>query len=344
MIKKLFCFLFVFNSSFAFSQSTLDPLIGKVFDFGSLTNRNYRWTDGYQIDSTVYYSTVILLKPTSSSEEPPFVYVPIYDYLVNLQNSSIVDYNKKFKIIGWFSTTETETDVAGDQYHYYYWYQSSYTPIHVPNCEKPFAIASKTTYLSGGGCCHSICLTDVVSWGYKDPTSDDACGPVRSAYTAEISFLTACPSSQLNLKISEKTLIKLNELISESKSKLGVWAATNSKITDLLTQIKGSLSALLSTNFGVFGTGANSSNPENKNNPNSPEFESDFSAKNVYLDNFQPIISSQVSQCPADISFSVMNASHKISFQSLCDFAQRINPVVIAAARVAAAWLVIGAL
>ena len=141
-------------------------------------------------------------------------------------------------------------------------------------------------------------------------------------------FALYCPPAS---SASEQTAIKENDLISESNSKLGSVASTNSANTDLLNKIKNSLTALLSKNSAVFGVDSNASN------------EPIPLTSEISLSSISPLMSKSGS-CPADISISVMNSTHHLSYQPLCDFANKLHPLVIAAARVSAAWLVIGAL
>ena len=154
----------------------------------------------------------------------------------------------------------------------------------------------------------------------------------QNYYSADVPhkayFALYCPPAS---SASEQTAIKENDLISESNSKLGSVASSNSANTDLLNKIKNSLTALLSKNSAVFGVDSNASN------------EPIPLTSEISLSSISPLMSKSGS-CPADISISVMNSTHHLSYQPLCDFANKLHPLVIAAARVSAAWLVIGAL
>jgi hypothetical protein len=194
---------------------------------------------------------------------------------------------------------------------------------------------------------HSQCEIDI---SYQ-PSMNSSCDPSDDVLLGSCH----CPNFSTNFSVyfeicslpslssSQETKIKENDLISESNSKLGSIASSNSTNTDLLNKIKNSLSALLSTNFAVFGTGAASSNPLNKDDVNSPEYAPTPISSEKDLSDISPLMS-QSGSCPADISISVMNSNHHLSYQPLCDFADKLHPLVIAAARVSAAWLVIGAL
>ena len=153
------------------------------------------------------------------------------------------------------------------------------------------------------------------------------------------------PASLKYLFVSQKAVSKTNDLISESNSKLGSIASSNSKISDLLNSIKDTLFALLSKHFAVFGIDSNSNDSLNRDNPDSSEFEPILSNSEIDLTNIDPLITGNSSQkCPSDVALTLAGSTHYFSFQPICDFSKNLNPFVIAAARVSAAWLVLGAL
>lgn len=174
---------------------------------------------------------------------------------------------------------------------------------------------------------HSICVSDCSNSGM----SPDKCGCPIAASFSFINFYFCRGYPLSSHSVSEQTAKKENDLISESNSKLGSVASSNSANTDLLNKIKNSLSALLSKTYAVFGVDSNASN------------EPIPLTSEISLSGITPLMSKSGS-CPADISISVMNSVHHLSYQPLCDFANKLHPLVIAAARVSAAWLVIGAL
>jgi hypothetical protein len=199
---------------------------------------------------------------------------------------------------------------------------------------------------------HSVCHSDCFSFGMS--LEDCACPDVL-VYT-KTKYFVVCKVDSINDGFSsEKTAITKNALISESNSKLGSIASINSTSTNLLQQIKDSLSALLTKNYGVFGTGtvssssgssgANSLNP--KNDPNSAEYEPTLSSSETDVSAIS-LEKSVVGSCPANFPIHFIRGStyttQNLSFQPFCDFLENVRPIVIAAARVGAAWLVIGAL
>ena len=192
---------------------------------------------------------------------------------------------------------------------------------------------------------HPQCLADNIAYlpVYGDAFIEEMCSTVMFnsiAVSRRVALYCSAPGT---LSVSEQTAKKRNDLVSESNSKLGSIASSSSTITNLLQQINDSLSALLSNNYGVFGTNAKSPNAANKDNPDSPEYEPTLLDSDVSVSKISALISASGS-CPSPISLSVMGFSHSLSYQPICDFLSGARPVVIAAARVAAAWLVIGAL
>lgn len=188
---------------------------------------------------------------------------------------------------------------------------------------------------------HNGCVNDVTSWGGN--VEDDCYFYLQANVPHTLAYYFFCPVSEISLSSSQETAIKKNDLISESNSKLGVIASTNSAITELLKQIKDALLSLNSANFGIFGTNADSSDLSNKYDPNSSEYEPTLSSSQISVSAISSSFSKSGS-CPSDISISIMNSTHYLSYQPLCDFLKNIRSLVIAAARVAAAWFVIGAL
>ncbi|MDD2864676.1 MAG: virulence factor TspB C-terminal domain-related protein [Methylococcales bacterium] len=169
------------------------------------------------------------------------------------------------------------------------------------------------------------------TYQFSSDCSSDGCIPALSYFFKKFYLCLGLgyPSPSL---FSEETAKKRNELLSQSNSNLGSIAGSNSAATELLKKIKDALLSLNSANFGIFGTNADSS-----------EYESTLSDSNINVSSISPFMS-EIGSCPKGISISVMNSTHYLSYQPLCDFAQNLRPLVVAAARVAAAWLVIGAL
>jgi hypothetical protein len=248
-------------------------------------------------------------------------------------------FNQTCSFVSFASSNITYTESSSEEnYRYYTMFATYSVPSPVPTCldnSSPLIYESYyyyDDYLEY----HHGCVSDAYDL--------EACAYYYSAIVHhKITYSFFCPDSSLALSSSQETKIKENDLISESNSKLGSIASSNSTNTDLLNKIKNSLSALLSTNFAVFGTGAASSNPLNKDDVNSPEYAPTPISSEKDLSDISPLMSKSGS-CPADISISVMNSNHHLSYQPLCDFADKLHPLVIAAARVSAAWLVIGAL
>lgn len=186
---------------------------------------------------------------------------------------------------------------------------------------------------------HPICESDCSIF----QTQDCACPSFYYSGTFDKFYVCEMPPLS-SLSVSEQTAKKRNDLLSESNSKLGSIAVSNSAITQLLKQIKDALLSLNSANFGIFGTNADSPNQSNKNDPNSPEFEPSLSNSSISVNDLEPMIYSSSFQCPADISIDLAGSSHHFSYKPFCDFSEKLRPLVIAAARVSAAWIVIGAL
>jgi hypothetical protein len=140
------------------------------------------------------------------------------------------------------------------------------------------------------------------------------------------------------LSLSQKTLIKTNDLISESNSKLGLISGGTAAQTGLLSDILNTFRSLLTKTAGLFGTGDFAGNSEEDNSF------IDFVNRDSSLDvtQIQPLVSSSGS-CPASVSVSFFGRSSEFSYQPTCDFATRIRPIVVNAARVAAAWILMGA-
>lgn len=186
---------------------------------------------------------------------------------------------------------------------------------------------------------HNGCMQQAISNGSNPEDCDFYLG---GSVHHSATYKLYCPPTLLH--VSEKTVIKTNDLLSESNSKLGSIAGSNSAITELLKQIKDALLSLNSANFGIFGTNADSSDLSNKYDPNSPEFEPELSNSEIDLTDIPPLFVGNSKTCPTDISIELMGSTHYFSYQSICDFAEKLNPIVIAAARVSAAWLILGAL
>lgn len=249
--------------------------------------------------------------------------------------------------IGFFKFTDTPVPQSlfanGQVYEYFFTRKKS--PLDLPNCPDGSPVSIKSFYPGDvvSFISHSQCVSDFVAWGYY--TQDEILSSCPNAAIYDVQYaLIVCPVYIPPYETaSQKTVQKTNDLLSESNSKLGSIASSSSKITDLLNSIKNLLGSLSSKNFGVFGTNANSSNPSNKDNPDSPEFEPTLSNSTTDVSKISPLLSEDAS-CPTDISISIMNSTHYVSYQPICDFAEMLRPLVIAAARVTAAWLVIGAL
>lgn len=268
------------------------------------------------------------------------------------QISSIYLNAYSFHVLGWFTRTYVYREVSGIQYPFYYYYTIDASPFDLQLCPdgtKPVGISGYFVDVIPPSGYHSICLADYYASGQsKYIPIVDYCGGYESGRTTEGYYLLACKTSlfpkEVYLTDSEETQKTKNKLLSESNSKLGVIANANATITNLLKEIKDTLLSLSLKNFGVFGTNAKSPNPSNKDNPDSPEYEPELSDSDIDVSNISPLISKTGSSCPSDISISVLNSTHKFSYQPFCDFAERLRPLVIAAARVGAAWLVMGAL
>ena len=230
--------------------------------------------------------------------------------------------------------------VSGDEYRYYFSWLPDRSQIQKTSlCDYGlrsfFALdndASRTYFL------HPACESEIVyllgSYRYGcDPADDPALGDCNCPNFAMItSYFEVC--SLITLEKSQVSAAKTNDLISESNSEFSSIASSNATISNLLAQIKYDLFALLAKNYAVFGMSENP--PESVDDPT-------FSNSNVDLTEISPLIHN-FSECPADFSFTVLGSSHHISYQPLCDFSGKLRPLVINAARVAAAWILIGAL
>lgn len=248
--------------------------------------------------------------------------------------------------LGFYKVSLTFIPIVDEIGSNYYSFSQSTSEIILPSCPdgSPFSVAYPISIRSSSKQYHSFCMSDLGVYAYDGCEEGEACNcPIVPIYDA-VYYLIICPTYALSFdSVSQETAIKKNDLISESNSKLGVIASTNSAITELLKQIKDALLSLNSANFGIFGTNADSSDLSNKNDPNSPEFEPELSSSEIAVSAISSSLSKNGS-CPSDISISIMNSTHYLSYQPLCDFLKNIRSLVIAAARVAAAWLVIGAL
>ena len=247
--------------------------------------------------------------------------------------------------LGFYETSVSFTPVGNEQYDFLR-YES---PIVLPNCPdgSPPSIGYRSYGLNPVLYTHTICLSDFGDFAYRGCADGEACNcpsftSVRNRY-----YLIICPVFGISSTsgISEKTAITKNTLISESNSKLGSIASSNSTITNLLREIKDLLFGLSAQNFRIFGTNSDSSLSSNKEDFNSPEYEPVFSNSKIDLTTIKPIITGgKVNQCPPDFALDLAGSTYYFSYQPICDFSEKLNPVVIAVARVSAAWLVLGAL
>ncbi|MDD5215383.1 MAG: virulence factor TspB C-terminal domain-related protein [Methylococcales bacterium] len=240
-------------------------------------------------------------------------------------------------ILGWAPSliVTSVTPVASGGIYFFDRTFLTFSPPSCPNSASSFYIMSKSDNYNSAD--HSICLSDCTIF------NTDFCSCPSIYYGVNYRFYVCEIEKEPSSLFSEETAKKRNELLSQSNSNLGSIAGSNSAATELLKKIKDALLSLNSANFGIFGTNADSSDESNKNNPNSPEYEPTLSDSNINVSRISPSMS-EIGSCPKDISISVMNSTHYLSYQPFCNFAERLRPLVIAAARVSAAWLVIGAL
>lgn len=186
---------------------------------------------------------------------------------------------------------------------------------------------------------HEQCISDASAW---NTSIDEVCWFVNPFFFHEskrLAFYCTVKPVQSSLELSQKTLKKTNDLISESNSKLGLIAGGTAAQTGLLNDILNSFRSFLTKTAGLFGTGDFAGNSEEDNS--FIDFFNRDSSRNVAA--IQPLVFSSSSSCPAPISVSFFGRSSNFSYQPTCDFATRIRPIVVNAARVAAAWILIGA-
>ena len=362
---KIILFVLVLFSSSSFAAFNI-PHPYPIYTYFLLDSTNSDYGQFYRAPAGSKYPVY----PSRHPEYPNADFLVGYEYVLSgsryvldfysntleprsVQIASLYLSAYSFHVLGWFTRTYIYREVAGIQYRFYYYYTIDASPFDsqlCPDGTKPVGISAYFVDVIPPSGYHSICVSDYYGSGnYKYMPISDYCGGTESGRTTEGYYLLACktalfPPSQVYLADSEETQKTKNKLLSESNSKLGIIVNVNVKITNLLKQIKDTLLSLSSKNFGVFGTNANSPDPSNKDNPNSPEYEPKLSDSDIDVSHITPLISSKSVSCPADISISVLNSTHNFSYQPFCDFAENLNPLVIAAARVAAAWLVIGAL
>lgn len=182
----------------------------------------------------------------------------------------------------------------------------------------------------------STCVLDCDSLGMRP--EDCGCPNKTVYYFDKDYYLAFCPIEANFIYLSQKTLIKTNDLISESNSKFGLISGGTAAQTGLLSEILNTFRSLLTKTAGLFGTGDFAGNSEEDNS--FIDFINRDSSRNVAA--IQPLVSSSGS-CPSPVSVSFFGRSSEFSYQPTCDFATRIRPIVVNAARVAAAWILIGA-
>jgi hypothetical protein len=333
MKKIIFLFFSLFFNSFAFSARPFFP--GDAVPF---FESDYQYSSNYDVE----YIESLTGKYTDCFIRNLYGGVWYFSTILTYPYPSSVS---SCYIIGWLPAGVISVTPVVDNYHYFFLKTvDSYPP---PSCPDPsytsysvMSISYHDNFLR-----HSQCDSDCFDIGLS---SEECSCP--SIYYGRFSNFYVCemvpPYNQdsVSLEVSQKTAKKKNELLTESNSKLGIIASTNAVITNLLKQIKDALLSLNSANFAIFGTNADSaSSSSNKDDPNSPEFEPTLSSSDFNLTSISPLMTGG-STCPSDIPLDLAGSSHYISFKPICEFSQKINPFVVAAARVSAAWIVLGAL
>lgn len=271
-------------------------------------------------------------------------------------------------LLGWLTTTVA--NVAYSDSEGSYSSVSAEFPISPRFC--PFSstssiirvrfISSNREYCDAWTDYNPICLSDFGTESIS--TQHFLCGGTGFCSSATFSTLYACSVlPPLDGFISEKTLQTTNALISESNSKLGSIATSNAINSNLLSQISQGISNLFSDSSSSSNTDTDTTDTTDSTTIAETCFgievvggcsnlgfdvSGDFSLDSVSFDvsSISPnsALANSQSSCPPDYSFSALNRSYSISYLPFCDLATRLRSIVIPAARVAAAWIVIGAL
>jgi hypothetical protein len=322
MKKIIFLFLFFFSSS-VFAFQPLTPFISSVPWFHSYYQFSYNYDVNF-VDSLKGNYSDCFISPLSS---------PSIWYFSTKLFSPYSEGASSCFFLGWF--------------HYititYTYTTASTTFFDPPQCPNPAYSSHYIFYttVQSNFTVDSSCVSDCLDMGLDS----DECGCPSSGFSEiDAYFVCEMPKPLTAKFVSQETAKKKNELLTESNSKLGIIASTNAAITNLLKQVKDALLSLNSANFRIFGTNADSSSSSsNKDDPNSPEFEPTLLSSDFNLTSISPLMTGG-STCPSDIRLDLAGSSHYISFKPICEFSQKINPFIVAAARVSAAWIVLGAL
>ena len=264
-------------------------------------------------------------------------------------------------VLGWHKQLSTSTDVAGDQYPYYYWWSSTLSPEFSPRIIDPFThsfmtfvqigyadyelcpdghnpnfLVFRTKYF-GGGCCHSVCVADTLAQG-DNPYTDDTCLPLNAGGGTESYKLLFCKVISISLEVSETTLKTKNKLTAEENSKLGSIANSEATETSLWAKIFDAFKNL------VLPTQIQTPPPVIDPPPTPPPEEVAVPLSNTPLNlQVSPSMSGS-GDCPTSNRITVFAHDYSISNEPFCNLARGVRSIVIASAQVGAAWLILGAL
>lgn len=246
------------------------------------------------------------------------------------------------RAVGWQKIVRREVDVAGEQYSPYYTWLVGWEGLDIlakcPTDEVLLSSHEQGIPAVGGGCCHTICVSDFLGYG-DNPYTDDSCGPIRKAQTVTSYHLLFCTVNPNQLSNSETTAKTKNKLTAEENSKLGSIANSEATQSGLLAKILDAFKNLVLPKSKPTSTDPL---PTPTDPPPEPEAVP-LSDDKIRLNEIPPLMSSG-GACPAAQSFSVFGRNYSISNEPFCSLARRVRSLVIASARVTAAWIILGAL
>ncbi|MGB4497796.1 MAG: virulence factor TspB C-terminal domain-related protein [Methylococcaceae bacterium] len=354
-MKKLFLFCLIFYSNVVLS------------DFRRISEHSYDYLVGTEQPCQFFYSNSYLYSVNQTDKTQIFSL-----YGVNNEITSLLRHEgASCKVLGWVSQYFSYSPLSDYSYSFMSSWAEGKTSVDISSDS---FLAYKTNSVAVNYYVHDTCERDQIEMGNTresascDPGDDPMLGHCECPNTImpvsrDYLVIQVLKPNSTNFSISEKTLQTTNALISESNSKLGSIATTNAINSNLLSQISQGISNLFSDSGSSSNTGTDTTDTRDSTTVVETCFgieavggcsnlgfdvSGDFSLDSVSFDvsSISPNSSLENSQfsCPSDYSFFVFNRSYSISYLPFCNFATRLRSIVIPAARVAAAWIVIGAL
>lgn len=359
-MKKLFLFCLIFYSNVVLS------------DFSRISAHSYDSLVGVDQPCSFFYTKTYFYTVNQTDK------TKLYSVSYSLGTLILTDISKPLLVsgsicrpLGWISQFYFFTAYLSPNYEYLW--AGGASSIELSN---DYFLAFQTPSSDFTYYLHDICERDQVAEGNTRENSscdlgDDPglghcnCPNFLASTSSDYLVIQVVKPNSTNFSISEKTLQTTNALISESNSKLGSIATSNAINSNLLSQISQGISNLSFNSSTSSGSSTGSGSGTNTDSTTVAEtcfgievvgscsnlgfdISGDFSLDSISFDvsSISPnsALANSQSSCPSDYSFSAFNRSYSISYLPLCDLATRLRSIVIPAARVAAAWIVIGAL